>query len=181
MSAHCQEHRQERESQLEQDERQARSYIGLAKETVNMIQYITKEVPGPFLASEVIDRLTAMLNYNLNTLVGPKCTELKVENPKKYGFEPRSLLSNIIGIYLNLHCNEFIEAMAREERSYRPERFTKAISILSKYGLKPESEIEQLQKFLNEVETCRQSNVDEESLLADAPDEFLGNTRVYIF
>ncbi|KAI8058379.1 ubiquitin elongating factor core-domain-containing protein [Syncephalis plumigaleata] len=146
-----QEHRQEREGQLEQDERQARSYIGST---------------GPFLAPEVVDRLTAMLNYNLNTLVGPKCTELKVENPKKYGFEPRSLLSSIIGIYINLHRNEFIEAMAREERSYRPERFTKAINILSKYGLKPEAEIEQLQKFL-------MNNVDEETLLADAPDEFL--------
>ncbi|KAI9594512.1 ubiquitin elongating factor core-domain-containing protein [Syncephalis fuscata] len=156
------EHRQERASVLEQDERQARSYIGLAKETVDMIRYMTQEVPGPFVAPEVVDRLAAMLNYNLNTW-----------SVLNYGFEPRVLLSDIIAIYLNLHRTEFVEAVAREGRSYRPERVMKAISILSKYGLKPESEIEQLQKFLNEVETCRQANINEDDLLADAPDEFL--------
>jgi ubiquitin conjugation factor E4 B len=50
----------------------------LANETVHMLQYLTSEIVEPFLRPEIIDRLAAMLDYNLEILVGPKCTELKV-------------------------------------------------------------------------------------------------------
>jgi len=32
----------------------------------------------PFLRPQILDRLVAMLNYNVVQLVGPKCQELKV-------------------------------------------------------------------------------------------------------
>jgi ubiquitin conjugation factor E4 B len=107
-------------------------------------------------------------------LVGPKCTELKVQNPKKYHFQPRVLLSDIVSIYLNLNHDEFLQAVAREGRSYRPELFTKAANVLSKYGLKPEEDIQRLYKFLERVEAFRQADIDEEAELGDVPDEFLG-------
>lgn len=61
-------------------ERQAQSYVALGSETVHMLQYLTAEVVEPFMVTEVVDRLAAMLDYNLAQLVGPKCTELKVLN-----------------------------------------------------------------------------------------------------
>ncbi|RKP05111.1 ubiquitin elongating factor core-domain-containing protein [Thamnocephalis sphaerospora] len=167
------EHRKERESQLRQSERQALSYVSLGNETVNMLRYMTEEVQAPFIAPEIVDRLAAMLNYNLLSLVGPKCTELKVQDPKKYRFQPRVLLSDIISVYLNLHQPAFVQAVARESRSYRPELFAKAASVLAKYGLKPEEDIEKLNHFLRDVESSRQADIDEEAELADAPDEFL--------
>lgn len=60
-------------------ERQAQSYVALGNETVHMLQYLTAEVVEPFMVNEVVDRLAAMLDYNLAQLVGPKCTELKVD------------------------------------------------------------------------------------------------------
>lgn len=45
-----------------------------------MLQYLTAEVVEPFMVTEVVDRLAAMLDYNLAQLVGPKCTELKVRD-----------------------------------------------------------------------------------------------------
>lgn len=42
-----------------------------------MLQYLSGEVVEPFMVNEVVDRLAAMLDYNLAQLVGPKCTELK--------------------------------------------------------------------------------------------------------
>ncbi|XP_020608937.1 ubiquitin conjugation factor E4 B-like [Orbicella faveolata] len=64
--------------QLATDERQCRSYLTLASETLDMMLYLTKHVQGPFLRPELIDRLAAMLNFNLQQLCGPKCRNLKV-------------------------------------------------------------------------------------------------------
>lgn len=135
---------------------------------------MTAEVIEPFLVNEIVDRLAAMLDYNLVQLVGPKCTELKVANPEKYHFQPRKLLSEIMDVYLNLNSTTFVEAVARDGRSYRKEYFSKAASILQKHGLKSIDDIRALEKFVNRVELAIQSGVEEEEELGEVPDEFLG-------
>ena len=59
--------------QLSSDERQCRSYLTLARETVEMFHYLTQDIKEPFLRPELADRLAAMLNYNLKQLCGSKC------------------------------------------------------------------------------------------------------------
>jgi Ubiquitin elongating factor core len=66
---------QTRQRQLLQDERQCRSYLTLARETVDMFHYLTMEIIEPFMRPELVERLAAMLNFNLQQLCGPKCTE----------------------------------------------------------------------------------------------------------
>lgn len=139
-----------------------------------MLKYMTAEVIEPFLVNEIVDRLAAMLDYNLVQLVGPKCTELKVANPEKYHFQPRKLLSEIMDVYLNLNSPTFVEAVARDGRSYRKEYFSKAASILQKHNLKSIDDIRALEKFVNQVELAIQSGVEEEEELGEVPDEFLG-------
>lgn len=56
-----------------------------------------------------------MLNYNLQQLCGPKCRDLKVENPEKYGFEPKKLLDQLTDIYLQLDCARFAKAIADDQ------------------------------------------------------------------
>ncbi|KAI8982485.1 ubiquitin elongating factor core-domain-containing protein [Mycotypha africana] len=167
------QYRQEREGSLPSLERQAQSYVALGNETIHMLNYMTAEVKQPFLVNEIVDRLAAMLDYNLVQLVGPKCTELKVANPEKYHFQPRKLLSEIIDIYLNLNSETFVQAVARDGRSYRKEYFSKAASILQKHGLKPLDDIHALQSFVGQVELAVQSGVEEEEELGEAPEEFL--------
>ena len=41
---------------LGQDERQCRSYLTLARETVDMFHYLTQEIKEPFLRPELVDR-----------------------------------------------------------------------------------------------------------------------------
>lgn len=45
-----------------------------------MLQYMTAnaEIVQPFMEPEIVERLAAMLDYNLAALVGPRCTDLKV-------------------------------------------------------------------------------------------------------
>lgn len=44
------------------------------------MNYLTtdEKIRVPFLKPYIVDRLAAMMNYNLAALVGPRCTELKV-------------------------------------------------------------------------------------------------------
>lgn len=138
-----------------------------------MLNYMTAEVVQPFLVNEIVDRLAAMLDYNLVQLVGPKCTELKVKNPERYHFNPRKLLSEIIDIYLHLNTDTFVEAVARDGRSYKKEYFSRAASILQKHGLKPLDDIHALEQFVNRVERAVQTGVEEEEEMGEVPDEFL--------
>ncbi len=130
--------RQEDEGTLATLERQAGSYVSLGNETVYMLNYLTANtaIVAGFMVNEIVERLAAMLDFNLNSLVGPKCMELKVRSPEKYRFNPKSLLRDIVGIYLHLgHREEFILAVARDTRSYKRELFAKAARVLSNNAL----------------------------------------------
>jgi len=57
----------------------------------------------------LVDRLAAMLNFNLLQLCGKKCKTLKVPNPEKYGWDPKYLLDKITDIYLHLKSIKFYQ------------------------------------------------------------------------
>lgn len=123
---------------------------------------------------EIVDRLAAMLDYNLDALVGPRCNNLTVENKEKYHFTPRQLLSDVVQVYLNLgDQHEFIRAVAGDGRSYRKELFEQAARICSKNSLKSPTEIEQLGLFVVKVEDAK-ATLEAEEELGDIPEEFLG-------
>ncbi|KAK9466349.1 ubiquitin elongating factor core-domain-containing protein [Lipomyces arxii] len=169
-----QQDRTEREQNLSGAERQASSYMSLANETVAMLKLFTKAVPAAFVTAEIVDRLAAMLDYNLDALVGPKCTGLKVKDPQKYHFNPRELLSDIADVYLNLSAQSaFVHAVARDGRSYRREIFIRAAGILSKYGVKSGADISALTRFADRAEATKVADEEGEEELGEIPDEFL--------
>ncbi len=130
------EARQTLETELQQAEGQARSYMQLANETVAMMKLFTDALSDAFTMPEIVSRLAGMLDYNLVTLAGPKSRNLRVENPEKYYFNPRTLLPQIVDLYLNLGSKQsFIEAVANDGRSYRPDIFDNASRILGGKGL----------------------------------------------
>lgn len=163
---------QTRQSQLTQDERVSRSYLALATETVDMFHMLTKQVQKPFLRPELGPRLAAMLNFNLQQLCGPKCRDLKVENPEKYGFEPKKLLDQLTDIYLHLDCARFAKAIADDQRSYSKELFEEVISKMKKAGIKSTIAIEKFKLLAEKVEEIVARNARAEFDYSDAPDEF---------
>uniref|UniRef100_A0A4W4HI70 Ubiquitin conjugation factor E4 B n=1 Tax=Electrophorus electricus TaxID=8005 RepID=A0A4W4HI70_ELEEL len=166
------EQQHSRQSQLTQDERVSRSYLALATETVDMFHILTKQVQKPFLRPELGPRLAAMLNYNLQQLCGPKCRDLKVENPEKYGFEPKKLLDQLTDIYLQLDCARFAKAIADDQRSYSRELFEEVISKMRKAGIKSSIAIEKFKLLSEKVEEIVARNSQSEMDYSDAPDEF---------
>lgn len=112
--------------------------MSLGTETVHMIRVLTgnSDILEPFMAEEVVERLAAMLNYNLVALVGPRCTDLKVQNPEKYRFDPKKLLNDLVRVFLQLgNRKQFVLAVAKDTRSYDPQIFARACSILERNNL----------------------------------------------
>ncbi len=142
------ENQHQRQRQLVQDERQCRSYLTLAKETVDMFHYLTVDIKEPFLRSELVDRLTSMLNYNLHQLCGPKCNNLKVKSPAAYGWEPRKLLGQIFDIYLHLNCDRFAASLAADERSFEVHLFEDAADRVERLQIRSVVEVEQFRSLL---------------------------------
>ncbi|XP_045338050.1 ubiquitin conjugation factor E4 B isoform X2 [Leopardus geoffroyi] len=126
------------------------------------------------LPRELGPRLAAMLNFNLQQLCGPKCRDLKVENPEKYGFEPKKLLDQLTDIYLQLDCARFAKAIADDQRSYSKELFEEVISKMRKAGIKSTIAIEKFKLLAEKVEEIVAKNARAEIDYSDAPDEFRG-------
>ncbi|KAH9506359.1 Ubiquitin conjugation factor E4 B [Dermatophagoides farinae] len=166
------EQRETRERQLAFDERQCRSFLILAVENVDMLHYLTKTVQKPFEAVELIDRLAAMLNFNLQQLCGKKCKSLKVPNPEKYGWDPKYLLDKITDIYLHLKSKKFYQAIANDERSYSHELFKDAASKMERIHIKSQHKIESFLLIISEVEKILEVKKQMEIDFSDAPENY---------
>ena len=170
-----QQYRREREGTLRSLERHASGYTTLGRSTVDLLKIFTAETKAPFMEPEIVDRLAAMLDYNLDALAGPCCNNLNVKEREKYRFEPRKLLVDILQIYLNLSDQEdFVRAVASDERSYKKELFERAAGIVRKHSLKSPDEIEKLRLFIEKVEEKRATLQAEEDL-GEVPEEYLGS------
>ncbi|PWN52986.1 hypothetical protein IE53DRAFT_373262 [Violaceomyces palustris] len=168
------EERQEREGHVRSIQGQIRSDLSLGQDFLSLLIDFTSETKDSFMTPEIVDRLAAMLDYNLDLLVGPRCSELKVKDPKRVGFEPRNLLRQILSVYLNLASrHEFIAAIAKDGRSYKKEVFLKAASISEKYMLKSPLEIEVFQGMIEQIETVKQMEEEDEEDLGEIPDDYL--------
>ncbi|KAI0071497.1 ubiquitin conjugation factor E4 [Panus rudis PR-1116 ss-1] len=168
------QYRREREGTLRSLERQTATYVQLANTTVALFKEFTAETKGPFIVPEIVDKLAAMLDYNLDALVGPRALDLKVKNPEKYKFNPRNTLNDLLEVYLNLSDQgEFARAVAADGRSYRKELFERAAGIARKRLSWSDDQIEKLRLFVVKVEETK-ATLEAEEDMGDIPDEFQG-------
>jgi ubiquitin conjugation factor E4 B len=170
-----QEERETKEKALAKAEKDAQSYMQLGNETVIMLGLFTSAIADAFVQPEIVSRLAGMLDYNLEALVGPKCNNLRVRNPEKYRFNPKALLGEITGVYLNLASKTaFVEAIARDGRSYKHATFELALGVLRKHHLKSQEDMAALAKLADEAKAIKEREEMEEMELGEAPDEFMG-------
>jgi ubiquitin conjugation factor E4 B len=165
--------RTETEEKLAAAEGRAKSYMQLTTETVAMLKLFTETLSDSFTMPEVVTRLAHMLDYNLEALVGPKKSNLKVEAPEKYGWNPREMLSEISDVYLNLKGKQrFINAVATDGRSYRAEHFASAHTILKRFALKSPEQLREWEAMSQAIEAAKLEAEEEEADLGEIPDEF---------
>ncbi|RMZ66057.1 ubiquitin conjugation factor E4 [Pyrenophora seminiperda CCB06] len=165
--------RQELEEKLASAQSKAKSYMQLTKETVAMLNLFTEALADSFTKKEVVVRLAHMLDYNLEALVGPKKSKLKVENPQDYGWDPREMLAELTDVYLNLQDKQsFVDAVATDGRSYRPEYWDEAYKILQRFKLKTPEQMVQWQSMAARIETAKDQADMEEADLGEIPEQY---------
>ncbi|KAF2002701.1 hypothetical protein P154DRAFT_488181 [Amniculicola lignicola CBS 123094] len=165
--------RQENEEKLQAAESKAKSYMQLTNETVSMLRLFTEALGDSFTKPEIVERLAHMLDYNLDILVGPKSAKLKVENAEEYGWNPKTMLSEIVDVFLNLKTKKpFILNVATDDRSYKPSNFTKASGILQKYALKSEEDLHEWNRLAAAIQKVAEEAKLDEAALGEYPDEF---------
>ncbi|KAK3387480.1 ubiquitin elongating factor core-domain-containing protein [Podospora didyma] len=168
-----QQDREKAEEELKNVEQQATSYMQLVNETVGMMKLFTNTLSEAFTMPEIVQRLAGMLDYNLDILTGPKSKTLKVDNAENYSFNPKTLLPEIIDIYLNLGSSAaFIDAVASDGRSYKPDTMRSAGTILRAKHLKEADELAAWATLCKKFETAKELFDRAEVDFDDAPAEF---------
>ena len=167
--------RTEKEEALSSAQGRAKSYMQLTNETVSMLKLFTEALDESFTKPEIVQRLADMLDYNLDAMVGPKSTNLIIKDPHVYHFQPKTLLSDIIDVYLNLRLREsFVYAVARDGRSYKPANFEKATGLMRNKGLKSGGQLKDWQALIEKFKRAKEADDEAEENLGEIPDEFLG-------
>ena len=166
--------RQEKEEALSAAQNKAKSYMQLTNETVAMLKLFTEALADSFTMPEIVQRLADMLDYNLDAMVGPKSSNLKVGKLEEYNFNPRTLLGEIVDVYLNLSSKpNFILAVARDGRSYRPSNFDQATTVLKKFNLKSPEEFRAWENLKAKFVEAKEADDAAEQDLGEIPDEYL--------
>lgn len=165
----------EKEEALQAAQGKAKSYMQLTNETVAMLKLFTEALADSFTMPEIVQRLADMLDYNLDAMVGPKSKDLVVENPAEYAFNPKQLLAEIVDVYLNLKDKEnFVFAVARDGRSYKPANLEQASKILRKWALKSSEELAAWASLGKKFQKAKEVDDQAEEDLGEIPEEFLG-------
>lgn len=167
--------RTEKEEALSAAQGTAKNYMQLTNETVAMLKLFTEALAEAFTMPQIVQRLADMLDYNLDAMVGPKSSDLKVENPTEYSFNPRALLAEIIDVYLNLKERQnFIIAVARDGRSYKPTNFEKAAAIMKVKSLKSPEELTAWRILGEKFKKAKELDEQAEEDLGEIPADFEG-------
>lgn len=149
------------------------SCMGLAVENLDLLALVSSEIVAPFIRPEIVDRLAAMLNFNLAQLVGPKCSSLKVRNPEQYNFDPLKLLGMFMDIYNHLTCKTFALALAHDERSFSPDNMKRHSSLVRSKNIRSSAECDKYCRLIDAVIKLRAAGREKEQEMGEIPDEFL--------
>ena len=86
----------------------------------------------PFISNELGEKFAQALNFCLDQLSTEKGLKLKIKDPSRFHFDPKSLLTSIINIYSNMgKLEKFKQNVVKDGRSYSDETFEKAVKILN--------------------------------------------------
>lgn len=121
----------------------------------------------------LVGSLTSMLDYFLAQLVGANASELKVQNPAKYGFDPKLLLTLLVDIYCAFAAYpQFRDAISRDSRSYTPELMDRTQASLARHFVLGYATTQTFAELAASVAALHRAEQDDERLLDGYPDDF---------
>ncbi|KAI5359833.1 putative U-box domain, Zinc finger, RING/FYVE/PHD-type, ubiquitin conjugation factor E4, core [Septoria linicola] len=175
MAGLSEEQRKEKQDLLEDHKGRAKSYLGLTTSTMESLILFTESLAEAFTMQEIVTRLADMLDYNLDTLTDSTRRKKIVvkDDDLKAVWHPKTLLSDILTVYINLsEKQDFINAIARDGRSYKPANFRTATEIMSSSSLKSPEELRAWDVLGQKVAEAKALDEQEEADLGEIPEEF---------
>lgn len=168
------EQRKEKQDLLEDHKGRAKSFLGLTTTTMESLILFTETLADAFTMQEIVTRLADMLDYNLDILVGEKRKQMIVKDDDlRTVWQPKSLLAEIMTVYINLsQKQEFIGAIAKDGRSYKPQNFAKARDIMSNGAFKSPEQLRIWEELGVKVAEAKALDDQEEADLGEIPEEF---------
>lgn len=160
----------------ENNENECRGTAGLCLETLNMLNYLTSDpvIREPFLFDEILPRFTSTLLNVLQRIVGTKSLEIKVDNIESYNFQPKFMLTEVVTAMTHFFDSEkFWKAVAEDSFYFEGGPIRKAISTVTRLGTVSGTIVEQMKHLYEQVQKTRSTLVDLESLVEDAPFEYM--------
>lgn len=104
----------------------ARLALGLC---ITIAQY--EECRKAFMSEVNLNSFVQGLNYTLDSLITG--VKLKINNPKEYFFEPKTITEELIHCYAFMgNYQEFIDSVVLDTRSYKEKNFAKAIRLMNR-------------------------------------------------
>jgi ubiquitin conjugation factor E4 B len=168
------EERDQKKSDLSDQQNKAKGNMQLTNETVSMLKLFTEVLAPAFTMPEIVQRLADMLDYNLDTMVGPKQKELIVKDPLQYYFKPKELLADIMAVYINLKDQpSFRIAVARDGRSYKPYNFKLAVGIVQNSSLVTPEQLKAWNLLSVTIAKAKEAEDQADEDLGEIPDELL--------
>jgi ubiquitin conjugation factor E4 B len=166
--------RNQRDTEFSRLEGGCANMMTLANSTVHMLFYMTAEIITPFVCPEFVPRIATIVLDYIDKLVGPRVSELKVENKSQYQFFPRTLLREILGIASHLSDSPaFIKALASDETFYKPSNLAKSLRLVRKWKLMTVREVSRFEKLITDVAAAFEKICEDEEDFGEPPDEFM--------
>lgn len=101
-----QEERNQMLANYQDKQKRAQANFQLSNKIIQLLSRVTYHIKEPFISEELGEPFANAIDFCLDSLIGKKGLKLKVNNPDRYNFDPRSLLSNIINMYANMSDQE---------------------------------------------------------------------------
>ncbi|GBG33867.1 Ubiquitin conjugation factor E4 A [Hondaea fermentalgiana] len=171
------EDRRQREQGLEDNERFVTSALLLAGEVIGMLRYLSLDqvFARAFVGSGLGNRLAGMLSSILVSLSGSRGVNFKIDDPAKYNFHPKDLLSSVYQTIARFYLgggDSFTTAMATCAY-YDYDAFEKASRTVQKFGSLPQDVLDSFDAMNKSAQAEAKRIADAEADLGEAPEEFL--------
>ena len=137
---------------------------------LSFLKILSKYSEKTLLSKELGVKFCSQINYFLNEITHEnKRKKYIIKNKYDIGFQPLTLLENIMKVILNLIRNpNIIEYMSKDVRSFRKKNVVFTIQKLWTNHLLTESELKKLENMAGKIEKMMENDLQEIEL----PDEF---------
>ena len=161
-------------SRLEDNEREVKYALPLCNKTLQMFGYLNTDpdIRSLFLLEELCPRLVGMLLHVLTKLVGSRGLELKVDNPEQYEFRPKEMLRDLCAIFSLFAMSEVFQ-LECARAGCQPSLLQSALKTCRRLNLLTGESMTAFEALPALVEAALARVNEDETLMADAPDEFL--------